>query len=87
MFYSGWSNDGIKVTATNNTFIQCTSSHLTSFAVLVAPGGEVRYFVSVTAITCVYILVLVINRVRIAAVQHFLLSVILDVPYLLYVFC
>ena len=26
----------------SDTFIKCTSSHLTSFAVLVAPGGEVR---------------------------------------------
>lgn len=41
--YSQWSNNGIQVTKSNDTFIECTSSHLTSFAVLVAPGGEVRY--------------------------------------------
>ena len=38
---SKWSNDGIEVDETNSSYIRCTSEHLTSFAVLVAPGGEV----------------------------------------------
>ena len=40
---SEWSNSGITVTEMDATSIQCTSSHLTSFAVLVAPAGEVSY--------------------------------------------
>ena len=37
-----FSTDGItQVNTTNNTFVQCTSTHLTSFAVLVdASGGS-----------------------------------------------
>ncbi|XP_065910295.1 uncharacterized protein [Dysidea avara] len=35
---SEWSNAGITVNGTNDTYIQCVSSHLTSFAVLVASG-------------------------------------------------
>ena len=38
LLYSTWSNAGITVNGTNDTYIQCVSSHLTSFAVLVASG-------------------------------------------------
>jgi len=38
LLYSEWSNAGITVNGTNDTYIQCVSSHLTSFAVLVASG-------------------------------------------------
>ena len=34
-----FSIDGITVTITNSTFVQCTSNHLTSFAVLVDVSG------------------------------------------------
>ena len=34
-----FSTDGISVTAANSTFVQCTSNHLTSFAVLVDVSG------------------------------------------------
>ena len=36
-----FSTDGItQSSTTNNTFVQCTSTHLTSFAVLVDASGE-----------------------------------------------
>ena len=43
---SEWSNDGIEVDETNSSYIRCTSEHLTSFAVLVAPGDEVSCLIN-----------------------------------------
>ena len=37
-----FSTDGITVTAINNSFVQCASNHLTSFAVLVDVSGVSR---------------------------------------------
>ena len=42
MFFlsGGWSTDGVTVKLINRSTVQCTTSHLTSFAVLVGPAGS-----------------------------------------------
>ena len=46
----GWSTDGITAQLTNNNTVQCTTTHLTSFSVLVGPSGSETTSVSSTSI-------------------------------------
>jgi len=38
-FRRGWSTEGVTTIGINDSFVQCKSSHLTSFAVLVGASG------------------------------------------------
>ena len=39
-FSGGWSTDGVMVKLINNNIVECETTHLTSFSVLVGPAGS-----------------------------------------------